>query len=168
MAFIVEDGTGLASAESYVSVSEADSYHELRGNTSWDSIDDKEALLRKATDYMQGKYGGHWAGYKKSTTQALDWPREEVLIKDRPSNYVVYYDNDSVPNAVKHACAILALRAYSNDLLADQGQRKVSVQVGPISTTYDTSSSPATRYLEVDNMLAPFFKTAGGIRMIRV
>ena len=154
MALIVEDGTGLADAESYISETEADAFHEKRGNTAWDSVTDKEALLRKATDYMQGQYAERWSGYRSTLTQALDWPRSNVTLKDRPGHGSYYYASDVVPHAVKRACALLALRAASGDLLTDQGQRKVSVTVGPISTTYDSSSSPTTRYLEIDSMLS--------------
>jgi hypothetical protein len=35
MALIVEDGTGLANAESYVSVADATTYHANIGNTAW-------------------------------------------------------------------------------------------------------------------------------------
>lgn len=160
MSLIVEDGTGLEDAESYISVADADAYHEKRGNTAWDVIDDKEALLRKATDFMLGRYRARWRGVRKTSTQSLDWPRLYVAIPDAPSGG--YYSSDSIPAAVKNACASLALKAYSDDLLADQGQRKVSVQVGPISTTYDTSSSPTVKYPEVDEQLNVFLKSGSG------
>ena len=38
MALIVEDGTGLANAESYVSVADATTYHTNYGNTAWTAI----------------------------------------------------------------------------------------------------------------------------------
>lgn len=168
MALVVEDGTGLADAESYISEAEADIFHEKRGNTAWDKVLDKEAALRKATDYMQGKYAGKWSGYRTTLTQALDWPRTNVRLKDS-SSYHLYYASDVVPIAVKRACALLALRAASGTLLADQGQKKVSVTVGPISTTYDTSSPVTTKYLEVDNMLEPYFTVSGGgITLVRI
>ena len=38
MTLIVEDGTGLANAESYVSVADATTYHANIGNTAWAAI----------------------------------------------------------------------------------------------------------------------------------
>ncbi len=38
MALIVEDGTGLSTAESYISVADATTYHTARGNSSWNDI----------------------------------------------------------------------------------------------------------------------------------
>ena len=166
---IVEDGTGLANADSYATVAYADTYHENRGNTAWDSVSDKEAALRKATDFMVGKYRLRWAGVRKTLTQALDWPRDIVPVIDKPGRYIAYYANTIVPTEVMNACASLALRAASADLLADQEQGKVSVTVGPISTTYDNNSSQGTKYPEVDNILRPFLQNSGnGIKMMRV
>jgi hypothetical protein len=56
MALIVEDGTGRADAESYVSVADADTYHanrgELRRGRRSAPPPSKEQLLRQATEYM--------------------------------------------------------------------------------------------------------------------
>lgn len=168
MALIVEDGSIVAGAESYISVVEADLYHENRGNTDWDAIDDKEALLRRATDYMVGKYRLRWAGSKVSFEQPLDWPRAYVPVADSLDG--LYYMSDSVPLAVKNACAILALKSYAAALIKDQTQKVVSVQVGPITTTYEPSAPTAVKYSEVDNMLAPYLKggSASSISMIRI
>ena len=56
MALIVEDGNGIAGADSYATEAQADLYHEHRGNTAWYSVADKEAALRKATDFMPVSY----------------------------------------------------------------------------------------------------------------
>ncbi len=167
-ALIVEDGTGLTNADSYATVAYADTYHENRGNIAWDTVADKEAALRKATDFMVGKYRLRWAGVRKTLGQALDWPRDIVPVVDKPGRYIAYYSNTIVPVEVMNACVSLALRAATAELLADQEQRKVSVTVGPISTTYDSSSSQGTKYPEIDNMLRPYLQNTGnGIKMIR-
>ena len=175
MAIIVEDGTGKTDAESYISVADATTYFTNIGNTAWAALASdavREACLRKATAYMLGKYRPMWEGSRKSTTQALDWPRSLVPIKDAPNLYggsQSYYDDASVPAAVAQACASLALRAATSDLLADQTRTVSSVTVGPISTTYDPVSSQAVQYKEIDVMLAPYLKSGGNrISMVRV
>lgn len=173
MTIIVEDGTGLATAETYCTVAEATTYFANIGDAAWaalatDAI--REQCLRKATFFMLGKYRTRWNGTRKSTVQALDWPRSLVPIKDAPDLYggsASYYDDASVPAAVKNACASLALRAATSTLLADQSRTKKSVTVGPISTVYDDVSSQAVQYVEVDAMLAPYFK-AGGNQAVMV
>jgi hypothetical protein len=85
MALIVEDGTGLANAESYVSVAAATTYHANVGNTAWAAITSdttKEQLLRKATDYMVAQYRLQYAGCRRYSTQSLDWPRLYVPLID--------------------------------------------------------------------------------------
>lgn len=174
MSLIIEDGTGSATAESYISVTGADTYHSNIGNAAWPLLTtaQREQCLRKATAFMSGRYRERWAGSRKSTTQALDWPRSLTPIKDAPNfrgNSASYYSDTSVPAGVSNACASLALRASVADLLADETRSKVSVSVGPISTTYDPYSSMAVQYKEIDAMLAPYLKNAGNqVEMVRV
>lgn len=77
MTLIVEDGTGLSNAESYISVTDADTYiAAYRGaNATWDSatVASKEVAARQATQYLDGT--SRWKGVKEFSTQALDWPR---------------------------------------------------------------------------------------------
>ena len=97
MSLIVEDGTGLANAESLCSVADADTIHAARGNTAWAALTtpQKEQNLRKGTDYMTGKYTTLRAGYRRLATQALDWPREDVPITGL--RFLQYYDNGILP-----------------------------------------------------------------------
>jgi len=166
---IVEDGTGLVNAESYVSVADATVYHNNIGNAAWSALANdeiREQLLRKATAFMLQRYRSSWNGWRKTTTQSLDWPRSLVQIKDAVS--LNYYDDASVPELVKNACSSLALRASTQILLADEKRAKSSVTIGPISTTYDPFSSQSIKYKEIDTMLSPYFNTTGfQVRMVR-
>lgn len=167
MSIIVEDGTGLATAESYCSVAEATTYFSGIGNTAWAALASdaiREQNLRKSTAFMIGRYRARWAGARKTTTQALDWPRSLVPIKDAPNLYggsASYYSDTTVPQDIKNACASLALRASTATLLADQTRTKNSVTIGQISTTYDAVAGQAVQYVEVDAMLAPYLKSTG-------
>ncbi|WP_395383333.1 DnaT-like ssDNA-binding protein [Mesorhizobium sp. UC22_110] len=78
---IVEDGSGLANAESYVSASDAASYAADRGLTFPASPADKaEAALRRATAYIDNTYRTRFPGQrKKFRLQALEWPRVGVV-----------------------------------------------------------------------------------------
>lgn len=174
MSIIVEDGTAKSDAESYCTVAEATTYFSNIGNTAWAALTSdavREQNLRKATTFMLGRYRSRWEGYRKTTTQALDWPRSLVPIKDAPDLYggsASYYDDSSVPQAVKNACASLALRASTATLLADQTRTKKSVTIGPITTVYDDVAGQATIYAEVDAMLAPYLKSSGNqVEMVR-
>ena len=170
MSLITEEGTALSTAESLCSVAAADLYHINIGNdAAWFFLSTavKEQCLRKATSFITGKYRHRWTGVRKTTTQALDWPRSLAPIRD--ALYLAYYDDASVPLTVQHACASLALRASTATLLADQKRSKSSVTIGPISTTYDRFSPIAPQYKEVDAMMAPYLVAGGGaVEMVRV
>lgn len=102
MALIVEDGTGLATAESYVSVSDADAYHVSFGNTDWAgySTEQKEIALRRATVYIDSNYT--FAGEKYRLAQRLEWPRYN------------YSENEAWPEVnIVQACCELALISNS-------------------------------------------------------
>lgn len=162
MALIVEDGTGLANAESYVSVADATAYHARMGNTAWAAISSdatKEQLLRKATDYMIAQYRFQFAGYRQYSTQALDWPRLYVPLTDVLSANVFaqYVDSGTVPTTVKNACAELALKANSATLMEDLTQGVIREKVDVIEVEYDKYSPQPIRYAQVDAMLSAFF-----------
>ncbi len=165
MALIVEDGTGLAGAESYCSVAYALDYHTKRGNTKWLALtteEAKERSLRKATDYMRGFYGDRWAGQRLTSTQSLDWPRYGVVVDGYPVLY------NSIPLDVMNACAELALRSLSGDLASDQGPLATSKTVGPLSITYAAGTSQDKRYTAIDNMLGRLLSSGNSmIRLVR-
>ncbi len=174
MALITEDGTGLSTAESFVSVIGASAYHTAFGNAAWAAIATdalREAYLRRASSYMEGVYRELWAGYRVNTTQALSWPRYEVPIKDSSAmNYggYSYYPSDEVPTIVANACASLALRASTGELAPDVGRVTKSEQVGEIAIVYADGAAPFVRYREIDLMLSAFIKgSANSIRVVR-
>jgi hypothetical protein len=156
MALIVEDGTGKSNSESFISVADASTYFTARAVTAWaalatDAI--REAALRKATEYMTAEYRNRWQGQRTTATvQALCWPRVGVVIEN------VTIDSDEVPEIIKRATAELAIRAASGDLSPDLTQGVLSEGVGPLAVTYDKSSPQATRFKQIDAMLAPFLK----------
>jgi hypothetical protein len=174
MALIVEDGTGLADAESFISVADATAYHAARGNDAWAALAsdaEREKYLRRATDYMEEVYRDMWAGYRRTVTQALCWPRYMVPIKDSPGGYASlpsYYPDDSVPKLVARACAALALKAITGDLEPDLDAQVKRKSVGPLDVEYYEKPMQPKRPRAVDEMLQPFFLMDGlNISLVR-
>lgn len=176
MSLIVEDGTGKASAESYISVVDATAYHAARGNAAWGALASdniREQLLRKATDAMVQMFRGRWAGMRVSMSQALDWPRYNVPMKDGPGSLgysyglAAYYPSNTVPVPVANACAEMALRAISGDLIADGTQPVIRQRVrieGVVDrdTEFQPGSANAINYRAVESMVQPFLKGSSG------
>jgi hypothetical protein len=77
MAFIVEDGTGVTGATSYVSIAEADAYAEDVIDNEWLDLDDdeKQRRLIVSSQFLDRRYGKDWLGFKLKSTQGRDWPR---------------------------------------------------------------------------------------------
>jgi hypothetical protein len=170
MALVVETGTGSASAESYISVADASTYHTNRGNAAWAALASdtvREQCLRKATDYMEQAYRLRWLGYRHSETQALSWPRNEVERTDAGYlNYFSYYPDDEVPTEVKNACAELALKAASGELLPDLTQGVVREKVDVLEVEYDKYSPQSPRYTAIDRLLAQFLSGSSVSRTV--
>lgn len=161
---VVEDGTGLASANSYISLADANTYFEARRNpATWTEADDaaREQALRVGTDYLDAKYGDMWVGIRNTKTQALDWPRALAYDLD---GYPI--ETDEVPKRLKHATAEMALRYLTapDELLPDVAQDDQSIAsesntVGPISQSisYQGGKAYSKRFTTVERLL----KTGG-------
>lgn len=166
---IVEDGTGKADAESYISVADATAYHAARGNAAWAAIASdtlRENYLRRATDYMEQVYRAAWKGTRMTATMALSWPRAyvylEAFLHGAVGEYPYLVPNNIVPTEVGRACAELALRAAAGTLLADQTQGVLMEKIGPIETQYDKYSPQSVRYAAVNGLLHSYLKSNGG------
>ena len=112
MAFTVEDGTGVANANSYASVEFADAYFADRGNAVWAAIADpadKQGYLVRATDYIENIYARRFIGDMVSTAQALSWPR----VNADP------YTSNVIPLTLQKAAVEYALRAIDGPLMPD-------------------------------------------------
>ncbi|UOF80049.1 hypothetical protein [Caudoviricetes sp.] len=116
MALIQEDGNGLANANTYASIAEADAYATQRGWTSWLALSsqDKEKHLLLAMDYMRARYRGKWRGTRIRDAMALDFPRYDLYDVD---GYLVA--TNVVPADVKNSQIELAERSRTQSLIVD-------------------------------------------------
>ena len=169
MSLIVEDGTGLANAQSYISVADADTYfteHSAPAVWTAASTAAKEKALKLAAQYMDAIFKMRWKGIRKQETQALDFPR--YGIEDRDGYFL---SSDALPTPIKQACAEYAVRSITNelypDLTADSGSLSAKrVKVGPIEVDkqWAGGTRPYRRYSIVEAMLVDMFRPA---RMLR-
>jgi len=125
---VVEDGTGLAGANTYITLAAADTYYEAHlYTTDWDGATDaqKNIALAMATRVLDQQF--YWFGWKATTTQALQWPRADVPDPDRvaatyPSRTipnVAYIASDSIPVFLSNAAAELAQMLIKKDRQKD-------------------------------------------------
>ena len=135
MSLIVEDGTGVPNAESYVSISDADEHFAALENSSWTraSSDLKENALKNASAYSD-LYS--YPGYLLNAQQGLKWPRAKA------------YDQDGrrllgLPTALRAAVLELAAEMI-NKSAAETFRRPIREKVGPLELVYsNTQKQPS-------------------------
>lgn len=151
MAIVVEDGSIVTGANSYVTEAELTTYATARGVTL--TIDTEQLLIR-AMDYIEGL---NYKGIKLTETQPLQWPRSGVSI-DR---YAV--DIDEIPDELKNGEMETAMAIDNGqDQLADIGRVKQSATVGPISVEYVIGTGSTTLVRKINNQLRKLLRSAGG------
>ena len=107
---IIEDGTGVANANSYATDAELKAYANLRGKSVPATQPERESLLILAMDYIES-YRKQFKGIKTDYTQSLQWPRVDAYI----DGYQV--DSASIPQELKNAQMEAALIGNSTALL---------------------------------------------------
>jgi len=161
MALITEDGTGLSTAESYLSVADADTYWSNRGNATWAAATDanKEEALRRSTQYLDGTF--RWIGSILTLTQALGWPRAGAW--DHEERTLA----DQVPVLLEQAAAELALEGLSAELLVTVARtdRASRVKAGSVEVEFEMGVSSQKAFALAYRYLAPLIESriGGGV-----
>lgn len=110
MALIIEDGTVVSGAQSYVSVADLDTYAATRDDVTLPATDaGKETILLEAMDYLH-TFAGMFKGDRVDIDQELDWPRRGAWIYGFLNPY------DSIPRDLTAAQILLAVMAIDNEL----------------------------------------------------
>lgn len=160
MTFEVEDGTGSETANSYVSVADADAYHALRGNSAWTETSTspdqgKHAALVRATQAIDALYRGRWPGAKlNGREQALEWPRVDA--DDANGEEIA---DDAVPAEIVAATCEAALRELEDagsmmpDLERGGGVKRV--KAGTVEVEFAGNASALTAFTIIDGILSP-------------
>lgn len=152
---------GSASANSYVTEADADTYFGERLNVSaWDgaSTDDRErALIMASRRLDQERYQGE----KTATGQALEWPRTDALDKDGEE-----YGTSTIPQIVEDATCEMALvllnaNAEGTDTLADSGLEQFkSAKVGELAVEKDQTYEAGQLPQNVKRILSHVLRTS--------
>lgn len=152
MAFVVEDGTGLAAATSLLSVADFHAYHGDRGRDTTGFGDSAvEAALVRATDFIEVRWGDRLPGVPLTEGQALCLPRSGLY--DTRGDAL-----EGVPVLAERACAEYALRAaIVSELLPDApaaaGTQNLSDPTAPVTTAGQTSGIVSEREQRLGELL---------------
>ena len=158
---IVENGTVVAGANSYVSEADLTAYASDRGLTLTAATD---VLLIKAMDYIESL---SFIGDKHTEAQPLQWPRDEVYI-DRH-----YIERETIPKELKNGVytAALAIDAELDPLrIIERATKREKVDV--IEVEYANSAASQTIVRTISAALYKILRPGGhgssAFRVVRV
>jgi hypothetical protein len=161
----VEDGSGVANANSFATLAQARDFAVMRGVTLSNDDEVLKVLLIKATDWLKSK---SYLGEKTYAGQSyLPWPRSGLMLDGEE------FPENSVPLDIVNAAAQLCIE-QANGITLDESQSGALVKketVGPLSTEYVGSNRAATpRMPKVDALLEGWIVhgSGRGLRTVRV
>lgn len=189
MSLVVEDGTGLPNAESYISVAAATTYFNLFYLSTdpllaaWTAAvtngANAEIALRRSTRDLDAIWGQSYWSSPSTSTQALLWPRVPFYEYNRgggayesPSGFY-YIDTQNailvtgIPEALGNAVAELALIFLNGTDVTGPLNRKGAesvdyMKVGGVlreKRFFHPSSEIALKTRKISALLAPFVNT---------
>ncbi len=159
---------GGASANSYASVADADTYFTERLQaTGWtgEDTDDKERALIMATRRIDQE---QFQGAKNSSGQALKWPRVAATDDDGEE-----YGTSTIATPVLHATYELALRLLNDDddsvdTFADTGLEEFTMaRAGPLDVERNRNFRAGQLPANVRRLLRPVLETSGATVILR-
>jgi len=164
---IVENGTGLINADSYVSIEFADNYFSARGVSGWVALTQnvKEQSLIRATDFIDNIY--QWCGKKATSEQSLRFPR--INIVDYEGQPV-----EGVPTCLKKAvCEAAQITSNGTELFQTKNENGdvISETITTLSFTYaksdkSESTTQTTLYDSINTLLRGLFKEPSSNKVV--
>jgi len=171
IAIVVEDGSGVTNANSYVSVADARVYASNRGVELPLDDDALAAMLIRSTDYLEAQ-ACRYQGEIANEGQALQWPRTNVYLYGSE----IAFPSNAIPKELKLAqCSVILAINEGVNIMPNYSASNFVIEesVGPITIKYadPTKVGIVPTLTAVDSLLAPLFgSTATGfaIRTLRV
>jgi len=160
---IVEDGTGIADADSYVTLNDAIEYCTDRGLTFAASPSALgEAALIRASTAIDARYSSSYPGDRTNGRgQGLQWPRTGAYDSD---GWLI--PEDEIPIEVFNATVEAAVREFAspNSMMPDleRGGEIQSIRAGSVGITYSSNASAKTEFTLIDGIMANVLSGMGG------
>lgn len=159
---IVEDGTNVTGANSYVTASEYLEWSDARfgfDRSGAPNCDDEvEPFILRAMDYFEAQ---SFIGAKKESSQPLQWPRSNV--------YIDGYYKEGIPEEVKRSIYELAYaEEKGNGELLSIDRKVKREKVSSIEVEYADNSSSTTINRAIPNAMKKLLALGGGMRVFRI
>ncbi|WPJ68565.1 hypothetical protein OMDBNIEC_00079 [Salmonella phage STP-SP5] len=163
---IVEDGTGVKDANSYISIEQARTFAAMRGITLPSEDEVLKTKIFDAMDFVEG-YAQRFKGRKANPQQELQWPRCGVILDG------VTLPQSPLPKALINAvCQLTADSSLTGPLNGKTTSYAVKrTKVEGLEIEYATGSTaqagPAKTYDKAMTFLNPLLNYQMGNRLIR-
>lgn len=149
---IVEDGSIVTGANSYISEAELTTYATDRGVTISGAND---ALIIQSMDTLEQS---SFKGDISTEDQPLQWPRLNVVIDG------YYVDSDEIPQLLKDSQAEIALAVDAgNNPLSPVPRATKKTKVGSIEVEFMDGASNTVKSPAINNKLNKLTKSGGGL-----
>ncbi|OUR76608.1 hypothetical protein A9Q83_13630 [Alphaproteobacteria bacterium 46_93_T64] len=131
MTLIVEKGSGVAGAVSYLALEEADTHFSALSHAAWQSapVGLRENVLRQASSYVDFY---EYPGAPLSMDQGLKWPRRAAADKD---GRIL----SGLPHALRSAVLELASTYIEQPPGSIETRKILKEKVGPLELVYSAS-----------------------------
>lgn len=163
MPLIIEDGSLVQGANSYLTLVELREWASSRGVVFPTDDTELEVLAVKAVDYLETFAEKYKGTMTDPTIQTLQWPRVGVKL------YGVYLEGDAIPGPLKKAQFEAASALMTGEILADSQPIVKKQKVDIIETEYfePTLSSSGVDVSKVDAALRPLMSSGFAIEVQR-
>lgn len=155
MSLTIEDGTGVAGANSYASLVNLRAYATARGIALSATDSELEIHAIKAMDYIES-FRTKFQGSKTDSAQSLQWPRSDVYIDGYE------FESNLIPaDLVNAQCACVIELHNGVDLMPTRKDTREVIRdkTGPMETEWAPGSGSAMPALpKVDALLQPLLK----------
>lgn len=146
MSIIIEDGTIVEGANSYIDDAYLVSYATKRGLVLPDLLADREILIYNSMDYIE-TMSAQLKGSIVSEDQPLSFPRKGIYVNG------FLLSEGKIPENIKKAQAQVAFESSVTDLFSDNDGTNVKKEkLGPLETEYffgGSSSLPKFKLVEL-------------------
>lgn len=158
---IVEDGTGVPGANSYVSLEYVRSFASIRGVDLPEDDTELSYLIINSFDYIETF---EFKGRKKELDQATQWPRSGVVI----DGFVL--PDDSIPDSLKKAQSQASVETLSGDLMPNPSLAIKKEKVDVLEVEYQVAAPEGVEpsFPKVDAFLRDLLTSGGSGLRVRV
>lgn len=163
MALVIEDGSIVTDANSFVTDDEYVDYAAARGLTIGGFDGAREIELIKAMDYMLS-IETRLKGSRVNDVQDLPYPRLNLYVRN------FFIESDSIPKNAKFAQMESAAAANSQELLINSIEQDIKREkLGPLESEFHKGGSwVIARTERIDSAFAPLMNSKGFASTVKI